>query len=1093
MIPQHISNNDTSHHCLTFRSVLPHEPPLRNRNTEAGYVLIQGSFLSKKQSSQLKEKETTQNSDGFNNISQDEIGNNTMSTNRTQETQEKEQIVSALKDDLLHFFQGPHNNKLRDFCPPRASECMDIEIDTSTFPQSITRARLTYESFQAAREAVMFLRHVKLSPSEIFLMAQQQRLDNRDMSSRILEEKKMERVIYSKKPLQVTHVTTLPLPSIDTCWPYVSPPKFRRLLLTLPESTDFAADTFSAEKEYEKNELLREHIAQTKTSTRYLYISGIGSAISELLANLHQRVILPIDGVEDITNVAHVTVMDAIRDLIHRCRPNMDGDDCSGVEVWIPNWNKSTKASQPIKHCYIGVPSHDVAVTVLQQLLGKSVSLSFSVPSWLFIKDSEEVDDIRIPVVLKAQTERLFLDWADVTRRSYQDNKSSGENVNENGRKTTISSGPPRSECTSTTATVQVPGLFLLPNFVSAEEERILLATLLGPFASWAPSQKTATGLGSGALKRRVQHYGYVFDYASADVLRDRSVATGGDCPPLPAVPEDVLQSNGKEALEQFIQASVSSLRGWDVLAGILERVRRTEFQEEIETTSSEVEGCENIEKKLSSVGVRDSGTLTPDGTTKQQINVTKSNVVRNNPTSYRFRGINQVTVNEYAPGTGIGSHIDTESAFGEGIMSITLKGGCVMEFRERKISGPSDPPLEQSSSSAVQFTGRRKLVYLPQRSLLAMCGDARYRWEHMIVSRSTDTVDGKVIPRATRLSLTLRTALTLGRVPHPLPRVELLYGNLNPNYYYRACNNRTLSHASNTSLDLDDPLVTPATERVHVHSVYDAIATQWNHTRGKRNVLWPSATHFIQSMPKGSVIADVGCGDGKYFEVARNSGHVVVGTDISIPLLQTSNAGTMVPPTDVVGADCMNLPLTSSSCDAALCIAVMHHLSTVERRKQCLRELRRIVKENGCVMVQAWALEQESDSRHDFGATDVLVPFNAQPRYLKLAKVNEKQIENPVTDSENNWNESDDGDEAKAAIVRLGADVTEAYAEMYSGAQFDPDKGLVVFQRYCHVYRQGELDELFQAAGGWEIMESGYESGNHYIVARAQKLILSE
>ncbi len=56
--------------------------------------------------------------------------------------------------------------------------------------------------------------------------------------------------------------------------------------------------------------------------------------------------------------------------------------------------------------------------------------------------------------------------------------------------------------------------------------------------------------------------------------------------------------------------------------------------------------------------------------------------------------------------------------------------------------------------------------------------------------------------------------------------------------------------------------LVTPATERKHVHAVYDAIATQWHHTRGKRGTLWPMATQFIRHLSKGSIVADVGCGD---------------------------------------------------------------------------------------------------------------------------------------------------------------------------------------------------------------------------------------
>ena len=38
------------------------------------------------------------------------------------------------------------------------------------------------------------------------------------------------------------------------------------------------------------------------------------------------------------------------------------------------------------------------------------------------------------------------------------------------------------------------------------------------------------------------------------------------------------------------------------------------------------------------------------------------------------FSDINQATVNEYNPGQGIGSHIDTTSAFGDGLISISFE-----------------------------------------------------------------------------------------------------------------------------------------------------------------------------------------------------------------------------------------------------------------------------------------------------------------------------------------------------------------------------------------------------------------------------------
>ena len=243
-----------------------------------------------------------------------------------------------------------------------------------------------------------------------------------------------------------------------------------------------------------------------------------------------------------------------------------------------------------------------------------------------------------------------------------------------------------------------------------------------------------------------------------------------------------------------------------------------------------------------------------------------------------------------------------------------------------------------------------RKLVYLPPRSLLLMSGSARYEWEHMIVGRMTDTVDGEVLRRERRVSLTLRTAINLCDEAQPLSR-------------YETCNFPPRIDDS----PIND-LITPECEKKNVHAVYDAIAQQWHHTRGKRGILWPKATDFIEALPKGSVIADVGCGDGKYFAAGWKAGAFLIGTDISEPLLRTAMGGTdggkdlrqvaydesgASARPSVAVADCMNIPIRSESCDAAICIAVMHHLSTEGRRLQCLRELRRIVKVGGLINIQ--------------------------------------------------------------------------------------------------------------------------------------------
>jgi len=57
-----------------------------------------------------------------------------------------------------------------------------------------------------------------------------------------------------------------------------------------------------------------------------------------------------------------------------------------------------------------------------------------------------------------------------------------------------------------------------------------------------------------------------------------------------------------------------------------------------------------------------------------------------------------------------------------------------------------------EKESSAVH-----KHLVLPRRSLLIMTGEARYRWRHAILHRKTDKIDGELVKRQRRVSLTFR------------------------------------------------------------------------------------------------------------------------------------------------------------------------------------------------------------------------------------------------------------------------------------------------------------------------------------------------
>ncbi len=57
---------------------------------------------------------------------------------------------------------------------------------------------------------------------------------------------------------------------------------------------------------------------------------------------------------------------------------------------------------------------------------------------------------------------------------------------------------------------------------------------------------------------------------------------------------------------------------------------------------------------------------------------------------------------------------------------------------------------------------------------------------------------------------------------------------------------------------------------------------------------------------------------------------------------------------------DCLNLPYRNDQFDGIICIAVIHHLSTLARRQAAVVEMARILRPGGSMLLYVWAMEQE-------------------------------------------------------------------------------------------------------------------------------------
>jgi SAM-dependent methyltransferase len=213
--------------------------------------------------------------------------------------------------------------------------------------------------------------------------------------------------------------------------------------------------------------------------------------------------------------------------------------------------------------------------------------------------------------------------------------------------------------------------------------------------------------------------------------------------------------------------------------------------------------------------------------------------------------------------------------------------------------------------------------------------------------------------------------------------------------------------------------------ERQHVHDVYDAIAEHFSSTRYKP---WPRVREFADQLPVGSLVADVGCGNGK--NLCLRDSCIFVGCDRSLNLLRIA-AGQRL---EVAGGDAMRTPFRDSAFDAAISIAVIHHFACEDRRVEAIAELGRIVKPGGQVLIYVWAVEQP-------------------PKKNRVAVV-------PETASGSTEPPANPNTTAAAAVVEPTGDVFVPW-EVHN--KFDREG--TVYSRYYHLFRGGELEALCDQA----------------------------
>ena len=155
--------------------------------------------------------------------------------------------------------------------------------------------------------------------------------------------------------------------------------------------------------------------------------------------------------------------------------------------------------------------------------------------------------------------------------------------------------------------------------------------------------------------------------------------------------------------------------------------------------------------------------------------------------------------------------------------------------------------------------------------------------------------------------------------------------------------------------------------EEKHVMEVYNTIAQEFSNSR---SYSWSWVTNFVESFPKGSMIYDIGCGSGRNMNYESYN---FIGIDNCEEFVKISRKKGY----NVVQSNMTSIPLHDKSCDGLMCVAAFHHLSTRKRRIDALCEMKRLIRDNGRILISVWSKTQPAKTRRVFEHYgDTMVPW---------------------------------------------------------------------------------------------------------------------
>ncbi len=116
----------------------------------------------------------------------------------------------------------------------------------------------------------------------------------------------------------------------------------------------------------------------------------------------------------------------------------------------------------------------------------------------------------------------------------------------------------------------------------------------------------------------------------------------------------------------------------------------------------------------------------------------------------------------------------------------------------------------------------------------------------------------------------------------------------------------------------------------------------------------WPEFEELKKYIEPNTKILDLGCGNGRLFELFSNKQINYTGVDFSKQLIKIAQQkyGNHFKTSSM-----FSLPFSNNSFDSIWSIAVFHHIPSEKLRIKTLNEAKRVLKPNGKIIITCWYL----------------------------------------------------------------------------------------------------------------------------------------